>query len=132
MICPICKKEQSTRNLECISCGLIFKKHKNFTPVINKITNNDLIEIRKLREGLEDIKANKAEIIAKCKKSNLLDLAAYYLKDPKDKILIKALNNTRYFNLKERFNLRISPIILISSIFFISLIIFIIILRSLL
>jgi hypothetical protein len=104
--CPACNYKQSPLNQECEACGIIFEKYDRYTP-IKAITNKflaptEITEIRNLQKYLTKIQhdtSSKTELILRCQKEELLDMAAYYIKKQNDKkgiALIKKISTLSY------------------------------------
>jgi hypothetical protein len=106
MVCPSCNYKQSASNSECEACGIIFGKYTRYTPVkaITKrfLSPAEITEIRELQKHFTKIKhdtSSKTELILRCQKDELLDLAAYYVKNENDKKgidLIKKITSLSY------------------------------------
>lgn len=106
IFCPSCEHKQSSFNTECEACGLIFSKYLKYTPIkalLNKFMSaREIMEIRKAEEKftkLQNDTQSKAELIIKCQKERLLDLASYHTRrdnDKKSMELIKSLSSSLY------------------------------------
>jgi len=111
--CPSCNYKQSKANKECEACGIIFEKYSRYTPIkaITKkfLSPAEITEIREFQKHFTKIKhdtGSKTELILQCQKQELLDLAAYYVKNENDKTgmeLIKKMSSLSYNEDNARF-----------------------------
>ncbi len=139
IFCPSCEHKQSSVNLECEACGLIFSKYLKYTPIkafLNKFMSpKEIMQIRKAEERFTKVqndRQSKTELIIRCQKERLLDLASYHTRRENDNDsmdLIKKLSSSLYID-NEKGKSVWTPSLIMSSIILVILAALTLILRS--
>jgi hypothetical protein len=136
--CPACGQVQVDTNKECDACGIVFSKHLKYTPIkalLNKfLSPKEIMEIRNTEDKFSKIqhdKQSKAELIIRCQKEKLLDLASYHVRRENDKSgmeLIKKLSSSLFIT-EEKKKISWTPSLVIFSIALFAIVVFTLILR---
>lgn len=138
--CPKCGHRQLIGRKECDSCGLIFSKHMDFTPIKTVmggfLTPKEIKGIRETQDRLTKVQhdsTSKMELLVHCHKEKLLDMAAHHLgKDETIKnMTLGNLEAERHYKANYNFlSFLTKPAIIIAMMLLLMLTVFTLFLRS--